>query len=111
MIIIAIVRFILEVTALLALGYWGFEAGTEVWHKVLFGFTAPILMAALWGTFISPKAPKRLHEGPRLFLEIALFALAAAAMYGSGFEYFSVIFMLMAMVISILIRVLKLTGL
>lgn len=111
MIIIAIVRFILEVTALLALGYWGFEAGTEVWHKVLFGFTAPILMAALWGTFISPKAPKRLHEVPRLILEIVLFTLAATAMYVSGLELLSVIFMLTAIVISVLIRGLKMTEL
>ncbi|MED1602502.1 YrdB family protein [Alkalihalophilus marmarensis] len=111
MIIIALVRFILEVTALLALGYWGVQAGIEVWLKILLGISVPLLTAIVWGVFISPKAPKRLHEGPRLFLEIALFALAAAAMYGSGFEYFSVIFMLMAMVISILIRVLKLTGL
>ncbi|ERN54725.1 YrdB family protein [Alkalihalophilus marmarensis] len=111
MIIIAIVRFILEVTALLALGYWGVQAGIEVWHKVIFGISAPLLMAALWGTFISPKAPKRLHEVPRLIVEIVLFILAATAMYGSGLELLSVIFLLMAIVISILIRVLKMTDL
>ena len=52
-------RFFLEVAALVALSYWGFQAGSnDVAHWVL-GIGAPLLAAVVWGLFIAPKSRYR----------------------------------------------------
>jgi hypothetical protein len=48
-------RFLLELAALASLGYWGFAENDGVLRWVL-GIGLPVLAAAVWGTFVSPKA-------------------------------------------------------
>jgi hypothetical protein len=42
-----LVRFLLELSMLAALGYWGFTMHTGVLNKVLFGLGAPLLAAVI----------------------------------------------------------------
>jgi hypothetical protein len=67
-------RFLLELGALAALAWWG--AGISVAVAV----AAPLLFAAAWGTFTSPKARVRLRLGARRAVELALWVAAAAAL-------------------------------
>ena len=83
-------RFLLELAALLAIGYWGFSQHSGVW-RFIFGIGGPVLAAALWGTFAVPDDPSRSGEAPvpvpgvlRLVLELALFGFAAWALYDAG---------------------------
>jgi len=73
------VRFALEIGALVALGYWGFETGDGVVGFVL-GIGAPLLAAVAWGTFVSPKASVKLPEPLRLGVELLIFAAATVAL-------------------------------
>lgn len=50
------VRLLLEICALIAVGYWGFKTGSGWLLKILFGIGAPILIAVLWGMFGAPKS-------------------------------------------------------
>ncbi|WP_088044459.1 YrdB family protein [Bacillus sp. EAC] len=75
------IRFLLELCALISLGYWGFHVGSNVYTKFLFGIGSPLLLALLWGTFISPKASFKLPEPYRFILELIIFAVASSALY------------------------------
>ena len=83
-------RFVLEIAALVALGYWGFDQHDGLW-RFLSGLGLPLLAAAAWGTFAvsgdrsrSGKAPVPVPGWVRLLLELAFFGLAAWALYGAG---------------------------
>jgi hypothetical protein len=49
-------RFVLELVALFAIGYWGWTQHTGVWQPLL-GIGLPLLAAAAWGTFRVPDDP------------------------------------------------------
>lgn len=83
-------RFLLEIAALVAIGYWGFRQHTGIW-RVLLGIGLPVIAATLWATFAVPDDPSRSGRAPvpipgvlRLVLELSLFGLAAWALYTTG---------------------------
>jgi hypothetical protein len=73
-------RFFLELALLAAVGYWGFQAGQTVPNRLLAGIGVPLLVAVLWGMFISPKARISLNRPARLSLELLLFGAGALAL-------------------------------
>ncbi|HNC08934.1 MAG TPA: YrdB family protein [Anaerolineales bacterium] len=79
-----LVRFLLELCMLAAVGYWGFKTNSSWWIKILFGIGLPILIATLWGVFISPKATYPLNPASHLTLELILLASGTAALFASG---------------------------
>lgn len=82
-------RFILEILALVAIGYWGWTTNSGV-LRYLLAFGAPLLAAILWGTFRVPGdasggEPIVAVPGPvRLLLELAMFAFATWGLYRAG---------------------------
>jgi hypothetical protein len=79
-------RFVLELAALAALGYWGWTQHSGA-ARVLLAVGAPLIAAAAWGTFRAAG-----HHGPtpvlvpgmvRLALEAAYFGAATWALYAS----------------------------
>lgn len=79
-----LVRFLLELCILAIFGYWGFQIGSNTFMKLLLGLGAPILFAVVWGTFLAPKSPNRLHEPWLFLLELVVFGLTCWALYGTG---------------------------
>src|SRR3954451_3567683 len=75
-----LLRFLLELCMLGAVGYWGFETADGVVMKALLGVGAPLLMAVVWGVFISPKATVKLPTPAWIALQVVLFGLAALAL-------------------------------
>lgn len=73
-------RFLLELCLLGALGYWGAQIGPGPLGKVALGLGAPLLLAVVWGTFMSPKARVPLPTTAHLLAESALFGLGVAAL-------------------------------
>lgn len=74
------IRFILELSTLVAVGFWGWKQ-SESWPKFLFAFGLPILLMAIWGAFAVPNDPSRSGSAPfitpgvvRLVLELLFFA-------------------------------------
>ena len=81
------IRFILELLALAAVGFWGWKSfdGT---FQYIFGIGLPILMMVIWGSFAVPDDPSRSGKAPvpvpgsiRLVIEFLFFALATWALY------------------------------
>jgi hypothetical protein len=79
-----LVRFLLELCMLAAVGYWGFRTQSGWPLKILFGIGVPVLIAVLWGMFIAPKAIRPLSGASYLTLELILFASGSVALFASG---------------------------
>lgn len=73
-----LVRFLLELCMLAAVGYWGFKSGSGPAMKILFAIGLPILIAGLWWL-----AWRRTGRS-RLMLELALLGSGAVALFASG---------------------------
>ncbi|WP_235846935.1 YrdB family protein [Neobacillus soli] len=78
------VRFLLEIIALVIVGYWGFHITQGTIMKFLLGIGSPLVVAVIWGMFGAPKAPFVLSGFPFLLLEIVIFGLLAAALFFIG---------------------------
>jgi len=80
-------RFILEMTALFAMGYWGWQQREDL-VRYLFAVLAPLIAASLWGFFAVPgdasrsgKAPVAVSGAVRLVVEAAFFTFGVFAAY------------------------------
>jgi hypothetical protein len=77
-------RFLLEVCALVALGYWGFQTGRGLLLSFGLGIGAPLLAALAWGAFVSPQAQVPLPEPAKILLALVILGLGAAALAAVG---------------------------
>jgi hypothetical protein len=78
------VRLLLELILLAVFALWGFHAASALPLRLLAGLGAPAAAALAWGLFVSPSRRVELGRIPRLVLELALFALAAGALWQRG---------------------------
>jgi Protein of unknown function (DUF2568) len=92
------VRFLLEVSAYVTLGLWGWHRRDDGF-RILVALAIPVLAAVLWGTFAVPNDPSRSGSAPiavpgvlRLALECGFFAFATWALSDLKFARFSVVF-------------------
>jgi hypothetical protein len=79
-----VVRFLLELCMLAAVGYWGFKTQSGWGMKIILGIGLPVLIAVIWGLFVAPKARYPLSRISRLVLELVLFGSGAVALFASG---------------------------
>lgn len=79
-----LVRFLLELCMLAAVGYWGFKTHSSCAMKIIFGIGLPILIAVAWGAFVAPKATYPLSGISHLVLELILLGSGAVALFASG---------------------------
>jgi hypothetical protein len=89
-------RFVLELCALAAFAYWGSQVSGSLVVNVVVAITAPLLAAAAWGVFVSPRGPRRLRGLPYLIAELVFFGLAAGALAASGHVVLGLVFGLVA---------------
>jgi predicted Na+-dependent transporter len=92
------IRFLLELTALIAMGTWGWKQN-DGWQQFALVVLVPIVAAAIWGTFAVPEDPSRSGNAPipvhgmiRLVIELAFFAFAAWALNDFASTKLSLIF-------------------
>jgi hypothetical protein len=82
-------RFLLELAALVAFGFWGWSLAAG-WMRLPLTLAAPITAASMWGLFNVPGDRSRSGAAPipvkgivRLAVELAFFALAVWALAAS----------------------------
>ena len=97
-------RFLLELGALAALAYWGFQVGVNLPMRLLLGIGAPLLAAAVWGTFVAPKARAPVSIPARLALEALVFGAAAFALAAAGRPILAWIFAGVVVINEVLLR-------
>jgi len=92
------VRFLLEMSALVSVGIWGWKY-SDGWLQYILSFGTPIILAAIWGIFAVPGDPSRsgktLIETPgilRIAIEIGVFYFATWSLYEIGLNKISIAF-------------------
>jgi hypothetical protein len=85
-------RFLLELCALAALAYWGFQTGRGLIAKIGLGIGAPLLAAVIWATLVAPSAAVRLPGLVPFVLGLLILGLAAAALAAAGHPSLAVVF-------------------
>jgi hypothetical protein len=98
-------RFIVEMTAYAALGYWGAVNHSPLIVRVTLAIVTPLAAMALWSLLLAPKARWRLRDPMALVSELAVFTGAAVALGVSGPEWLSEVFIAVAVVNTFLVRV------
>jgi hypothetical protein len=98
-------RFVLELCALAALGYWGWQIGQSTPVKLFVGIGAPLVAAVVWGLFIAPRATMPVPTWLWLLLQLAIFGLAAAGLAVTGHRSLAVALALAVVVNGALLHV------
>lgn len=98
-------RFLIEILALVIFGYWGFHVSQGTIMKYLLGVGTPVLVAAIWGMFGSPKAPYGLTGFPYLLLEVFIFGLPAVALLVIGKHTWAVLYGIVTVINLVLMKI------
>ncbi len=77
-------RFALELASIAALVAFGLSLDASVVVRVAVALAGAALFIAVWGRWRAPRSGHRLANPEGLLLELALFALAAAALVAAG---------------------------
>ncbi len=83
-------RFLLELAALAALGLWGWQLPGPVAVRVLAAALAVGAGAVVWGTWVAPRARRRLPDPLRLAAEVLVFGNAVVGLLVSGQPWWAV---------------------
>ncbi|MEN2284435.1 YrdB family protein [Algoriphagus sp. SE2] len=99
-----IVRFLLEMIALISIGAWGWNK-TDGINRYILAIGLPLLMAVIWGVFAVPNDPSRSGQTVvvtsgivRLVIELTIFVLATLAIFNSGQQKLSYTFALVVFI-------------
>ena len=76
-------RFLLELGALFAVGYWGWETG-DGWLGWVLAIAAISAVIAVWALFVSPKHTVETSKQISFAIELAVWLAAGAALYSTG---------------------------
>lgn len=81
-----LVRFLLELAALAAVGYSGYHAPGPEWERVALAIVAPVVFAVLWSFFAAHKARFKLPRFWKALLGAVLLEVTAVvlALQGQG---------------------------
>ena len=100
-----VLKFVLELAALAALGVWGASIADGA-AAVLLAIGLPAVVAGLWGTLAAPRARHRLPLRLRAPFELGVFALATFALWRAGWAAAAVAFAVVAIVNALLLTAL-----
>lgn len=101
------IRFLLELCLLAAISYWGFKTHSNLWLKLLLGVGLPLVVAALWGLFVAPKAVLHLPNPIHTLVELLLLSLGPAALFLSAQPTLGWIYAGLLLVNKVLLVILK----
>jgi uncharacterized membrane protein YeiH len=92
-----VLRFALELAALAAVGYWGWDVGGP-----LLAVAAVVAVAVVWGLFVAPRRRYDLALPLRLAVELAVWLAAGAALAATGHTALAVAFVVLAVLSGVL---------
>jgi hypothetical protein len=100
-------RFIVEMAAYAALGYWGASNRSPVIIRVTLATVTPLAAMVLWSLLLAPKARWRRRDPLAIGSELAVFAGAAGALGVAGPVWLSTTFFAVAVINTFLVRLLE----
>ncbi len=100
-------RFLLELCALVAFGYWGSQTGEGPLFRFGLGLGAPLLYAVVWGTFVAPRSVLHLSKRVKAILGLVILELAATALAIAGQPILAAVFGAIVLINAILLAIWK----
>lgn len=97
------VRFLLELAALAAFGYWGATVRAPGAIRALLAIGIPLVVALLWGLFISPKARYSTGRPGQVGLGLVVFLASSLLLRERGHVAMSDVFTMTAVISSLLL--------
>ena len=88
--------FLLELCALAAFAWWGYQTGQGTLAKIALAVGAPLVVAVFWGLFVAPRAVFTLPPLWRSTLAMIVFGAAAIALFATGQTALAWIFLAVA---------------
>jgi hypothetical protein len=79
-------RFLLELVALVALGYWGARRGGSGLARIALAAALPVAAGVFWGLFVAPKSGLVASRRARLAFGLVVFLGASAALVDIGYQ-------------------------
>lgn len=79
-----VLRFVLELCALAALAYGGWQSTDTFWLRLLAAVALPVIAAVVWGQWVAPKARHPIPDPLRLVPEWVVFGGATVALALTG---------------------------
>ncbi|AGZ45340.1 YrdB family protein [Actinoplanes friuliensis] len=79
-----LLRFVLELCALAALAYAGWQLPGAVWLRLLAAIALPLVAALVWAQWVAPKARRPVADPLRLVPEWVVFGGATVALAVTG---------------------------
>jgi hypothetical protein len=95
-------KFGLELAALAAFAYWGTTLHGAAF-SALVAIAAPLAVIGLWGTFAAPRSSRRLTKPARIPFELAVFALATAALLAATAPALAIAFAVLVLLNTVLL--------
>jgi hypothetical protein len=99
------VAFLVEIAALVAFAWWGFQLSAAGWVRVLVGIGLPLVTAVVWGLVLSPRARFKPPTATKLVLKAIVFGAATAAIIASGGLVLGIVFAVIVVANTALIRI------
>ncbi len=87
--LVDVVRWLVELFAIVVLAIWGFTEFEFPWPAFAFGLGAPLLALLVWALFLSPRAVFGVDQFGKALVEIVIFSSAALAMLFMGWPWWS----------------------
>jgi len=89
--LLAGVRFLSELVLLAALAFIGAAMFDSLLLSIVAGIALPLAAAAIWGTFIAPRAPRHLGEPARTIVEVLIFGVTVVGLLVYGYLVFGIV--------------------
>ena len=87
-----VLRFVLELTGIAALGYAAFQVPDNAILRVLAGISASALLIGVWAIVVAPNASNNLDQPQRDLVGTVLLLMAAGALALAGEETLALAF-------------------
>ena len=98
-----LLRFLVELTALAGLAFWGWSAAHSATGRVVLAIATPTVAAWLWGMYAAPASAHRLKGVARLAVEWLVLGGAALATAVAGLPWVALTFLVVAVINALLL--------
>ena len=87
--------FLLEVMAVVVIGYWGFSLEVSKVASFMSGMGVPLVFILIWGRFCAPASPHRLSGLWLICLKLLMFGLAALSLFLTNCLLLAILFFIL----------------
>ena len=99
-------RFLLELTAIAAVGFWGYQVVGPPPARIVVAIGAAATLITFWALVVAPKADNTIPADGRILIGSAVLLLAAAALAIAGQATLGIAFAMAVVVNTVLLFVL-----